>query len=87
MELAPTTGREHNPLWNGNKMKLGIFGANVSNGCAMTMAEGRLETSWPNTKRARLRRYSQAAPDKVRCGYADRELLLLARRLRRRRYR
>ena len=31
-------------------MKLGIFGANVSNGCAMTMAEGRLETTWPNTK-------------------------------------
>jgi alkanesulfonate monooxygenase SsuD/methylene tetrahydromethanopterin reductase-like flavin-dependent oxidoreductase (luciferase family) len=43
-------GRERNPLWNGNKMKLGIFGANVSNGCAMTMAEGRLETTWPNTK-------------------------------------
>ena len=45
-----TAGREGNPLWNDNKMKLGIFGANVSNGCAMTMAEGRLETSWPNTK-------------------------------------
>ena len=43
-------GREGNPLWNDNKMKLGIFGANVSNGCAMTMAEGRLETSWANTK-------------------------------------
>jgi alkanesulfonate monooxygenase SsuD/methylene tetrahydromethanopterin reductase-like flavin-dependent oxidoreductase (luciferase family) len=43
-------GREGNPLWNDNKMKLGIFGANVSNGCAMTMAEGRLETTWPNTK-------------------------------------
>jgi alkanesulfonate monooxygenase SsuD/methylene tetrahydromethanopterin reductase-like flavin-dependent oxidoreductase (luciferase family) len=51
MELAVRpAGREQNPLWNENKMKLGIFGANVSNGCAMTMAEGRLETTWPNTK-------------------------------------
>jgi FMNH2-dependent dimethyl sulfone monooxygenase len=51
MELATrAAGREGNPLWNDNKMKLGIFGANVSNGCAMTMAEGRLETTWPNTK-------------------------------------
>src|SRR5271165_3568801 len=51
MELAVrAASREQNPLWNENKMKLGIFGANVSNGCAMTMAEGRLETTWPNTK-------------------------------------
>jgi dimethylsulfone monooxygenase len=47
---AREMGRENNPLWNGNKMKLGIFGSNVSNGCAMTTAEGRLETTWPNTK-------------------------------------
>ena len=51
MELGVrAASREQNPLWNENKMKLGIFGANVSNGCAMTMAEGRLETTWPNTK-------------------------------------
>jgi dimethylsulfone monooxygenase len=43
-------GRENNPLWNSHRMKLGIFGPNVSNGCAMTTAEGRLETTWPNTK-------------------------------------
>ncbi len=42
--------RSGNPVWNSNKFKLGVFGANVSNGCAMTMAEGALETSWPNTK-------------------------------------
>jgi len=40
-----------NPLFNANRMKLGVFGANVSNGCAITLAEGRLETTWPNTKR------------------------------------
>ncbi|HLH24789.1 MAG TPA: LLM class flavin-dependent oxidoreductase [Chloroflexota bacterium] len=45
------TRRATNPLFNDNRMKLGVFGANVSNGCAITLAEGRLETSWPNTKR------------------------------------
>src|SRR5207248_3001134 len=45
------TRRATNPLFNSNKMKLGVFGANVSNGCAITLAEGRLETTWPNTKR------------------------------------
>lgn len=39
-----------NPIFNDNKLKLGIFGANVSNGCAITMAEGHLETSWENTR-------------------------------------
>jgi alkanesulfonate monooxygenase SsuD/methylene tetrahydromethanopterin reductase-like flavin-dependent oxidoreductase (luciferase family) len=42
--------RATNPLFNGNKMKLGIFGHNCSNGCAITLAEGHLETTWPNTK-------------------------------------
>jgi hypothetical protein len=35
MELTRATRRDQNPRWNGNKMKLGIFGVNVSNGCAM----------------------------------------------------
>lgn len=42
--------RGTNPLWNDNKMKLGLFGSNLSNGCAMTLAPGALETTWPNTK-------------------------------------
>src|SRR5579875_3455826 len=50
MSTPRESRRESNPLWNGNKMKLGVFGANVSNGCAITMAEGHLETSWPNTR-------------------------------------
>src|SRR5712692_10394306 len=49
MRDLPETRRDTNPLFNGNRMKLGVFGANVSGGCAMTMAEGRLETSWPTT--------------------------------------
>ena len=42
-------GRANNPLVHGNKLKLGLFGLNVSNGCAITTAEGRLEMTWPNT--------------------------------------
>jgi len=44
------TARSNNPLYSPNKLKLGIFGANVSNGCAITLAEGALKTSWPNTQ-------------------------------------
>jgi hypothetical protein len=41
--------RATNPLFNDNKLKLGLFGTNVSNGCAITMADEALKTSWPNT--------------------------------------
>ena len=37
------------PLFNDNRLKLGVFGLNVSNGCAATTAEGHFETTWPNT--------------------------------------
>jgi alkanesulfonate monooxygenase SsuD/methylene tetrahydromethanopterin reductase-like flavin-dependent oxidoreductase (luciferase family) len=37
------------PLYNDNRLKLGVFGINVSNGCAATTAEGHFETSWPAT--------------------------------------
>src|SRR5581483_4318004 len=50
LNTARDTRRATNPLFNDNRMKLGVFGANVSNGCAITMAEGRLETTWPNTR-------------------------------------
>jgi dimethylsulfone monooxygenase len=39
-----------NPLFNGNRLKLGIFAHNCSNGCAISTAEGVLETTWANTK-------------------------------------
>ena len=40
-----------NPLYGDNRFKLGVFGPNVSNGCAITSVEGVLETTWPNTVR------------------------------------
>src|SRR5262245_24259711 len=43
------TRRALNPLFNGNKLKLGLFGVNVSNGCAITTVEGRHEVSWPTS--------------------------------------
>ena len=41
------TRRRLNPLFNDNKLKLGLFGVNVSNGCAITTAEDRHTVSWP----------------------------------------
>ena len=41
------TRRMLNPLFNNNKLKLGLFGVNVSNGCAITTIEGRHEVTWP----------------------------------------
>lgn len=44
-----------NPLYNANRLKLGTFGTNVSNGCAVTTIEGVFETTWPNVvKLARI---------------------------------
>jgi len=40
--------RSLNALYGDNRLKLGVFGANVSNGCAATTAPGRLEMNWPN---------------------------------------
>ena len=50
IHAAQDTRRGTNPLFNDNRLKLGVFGANVSNGCAITQAEGHLETTWPNTR-------------------------------------
>jgi dimethylsulfone monooxygenase len=41
--------RGNNPLFNDNRLKLGVFGANVSNGCAITTVPEALVTTWPNT--------------------------------------
>ena len=43
------TRRRLNPLFNDNKLKLGLFGVNVSNGCAITTVEGRHEVTWPTS--------------------------------------
>ena len=38
-----------NPIYGPNRLKLGTFGSNVSNGCAISTAPEALETSWPST--------------------------------------
>jgi dimethylsulfone monooxygenase len=35
-----------NPLFGANRLKLGLFGVNVSNGCAITKAEERFRATW-----------------------------------------
>jgi alkanesulfonate monooxygenase SsuD/methylene tetrahydromethanopterin reductase-like flavin-dependent oxidoreductase (luciferase family) len=47
--MSADSGRDTNPLFNDNRLKLGTFGTNVSNGCAITMAEEAFVTTWPNT--------------------------------------
>jgi alkanesulfonate monooxygenase SsuD/methylene tetrahydromethanopterin reductase-like flavin-dependent oxidoreductase (luciferase family) len=42
--------RSLNALYNDNRLKLGVFGANVSNGCAATTAPGHLVVTWPNSR-------------------------------------
>ena len=42
--------RRLNALYSVNRLKLGVFGANVSNGCAATTAPGHLEMNWPNSR-------------------------------------
>jgi alkanesulfonate monooxygenase SsuD/methylene tetrahydromethanopterin reductase-like flavin-dependent oxidoreductase (luciferase family) len=44
------TRRQTNPLFNDNRLKLGVFGLNVSGGCAITTAEGTLDVAWPNVR-------------------------------------
>jgi alkanesulfonate monooxygenase SsuD/methylene tetrahydromethanopterin reductase-like flavin-dependent oxidoreductase (luciferase family) len=46
---ASEARRGTNPLFSDNKLKLGIFATNVSNGCAITTAEEAYELNWPNT--------------------------------------
>jgi hypothetical protein len=39
-QMESETRRALNSLFNDNKLKLGLFGVNVSNGCAITTLEG-----------------------------------------------
>ncbi len=50
MVATSAKGRaETNPLFGANKLKLGLFGVNVSNGCAITKVEERFRASWAET--------------------------------------
>ncbi|MDH0127106.1 LLM class flavin-dependent oxidoreductase [Brucella intermedia GD04153] len=51
--IAETEGRSTkvvNPLYNRNKLKLGIFGANCDSGCAVTKVPERLKLTWESAK-------------------------------------
>ncbi|MDE2452004.1 MAG: hypothetical protein KGL43_00285 [Burkholderiales bacterium] len=39
-----------NPMFNDNKFKLGIFGSNCSNACAMTLAETSFEPTFEQNR-------------------------------------
>ena len=39
-----------NPLYNANKMKIGIIAMNCSHGSTITTAENAWEMNWPDTK-------------------------------------
>ncbi len=39
-----------NPLYNANKMKIGIIAMNCSHGSTITTAENSWEMNWPDTK-------------------------------------
>jgi FMNH2-dependent dimethyl sulfone monooxygenase len=47
--IGPDRRNETNPLFGDNKLKLGLFGVNVSNGCAITKAEERFRATWAET--------------------------------------
>jgi FMNH2-dependent dimethyl sulfone monooxygenase len=51
MSSPPPSARrnETNPLFGDNKLKLGLFGVNVSGGCTITTAEERFRATWPET--------------------------------------
>lgn len=43
----PAAARRHEqPFDNGNRLKLAVFGANVSGGCSMTSVEGTIKVEW-----------------------------------------
>jgi FMNH2-dependent dimethyl sulfone monooxygenase len=50
LDMSAASPRTLNPLYGDNRLKLGVFGANVSNGCAATTAPGHLEMTWPNSR-------------------------------------
>ncbi|MBI3301353.1 MAG: hypothetical protein HYZ72_04650 [Deltaproteobacteria bacterium] len=57
------TDRNRNPLvYSTNRLKLAVFGLNVSDGCAMTTAEGTLNIEWDESVRI-ARRRRRSAPE------------------------
>jgi hypothetical protein len=44
-------GRPNNLLFADNKLKLAVFGANVSHGCPMTFVDGTIKVEWSESLR------------------------------------
>jgi len=44
-------GRQNNPLFRHNKLKMAVFGANVSHGCSMTFVDGTIKVDWSESVR------------------------------------
>jgi dimethylsulfone monooxygenase len=42
---------QSNPLFRGNKLKIAVFGANVSHGCCMTFVDGTIKVDWNESVR------------------------------------
>jgi alkanesulfonate monooxygenase SsuD/methylene tetrahydromethanopterin reductase-like flavin-dependent oxidoreductase (luciferase family) len=49
--VLDSTSRERMAMYNANKLKIGLFGANCSSGRAVTMVPERWSGSWPDTLR------------------------------------
>ena len=43
--------RRNNPLFSENKLKIAVFGTNVSHGCSMTFADGTVKVDWSESVR------------------------------------
>ncbi len=50
MDRNPIDPSEH-PFFNQNKLKLAVFGANVSHGCSMTLVDGTIKVDWGESVR------------------------------------
>lgn len=50
VETAPGIPPRTNALFSDNTLKLGLFGINCDSGCAMTLAEERLQLTWAATR-------------------------------------
>ena len=50
LDLTESRPRSANPLYNANKMKLGIIAMNCSHGSTITQAEGAWQMTWPETR-------------------------------------
>ena len=56
--------REGHPFFDRNRLKLAVFGANVSHGCSMTCVDGTIKVDWGESVRV-ARAAEQAGFDAI----------------------